>query len=317
MSAPDLTVAYITSRNHPKFDWFFDSLMRQVGIQTVRQVIVVDMLADVPNRKETVKILSHGVPLLHTLPKPNIWQGKHRITKDNWWAASNARNTAIALCRTDWLACMDDRAVLLPGWIETVHKAIKGGYIVAGAYEKRIHMKVSSGTITHLGSHSGAAVNSDKDTRELFLKQKSLPIPFDCGGEWLFGCNFALPIACALQVNGFPEDYCDSLSMEDVVFGMILKNSGFKIKYDYRMKMVEDRTPSESGPVIHRTDKGKSPDDKSHAVLRVFHGAKTSKNSYNLSKLRVHVLKGQEWPAPTAPHKDWYDGQPIKEFRST
>lgn len=307
------TIAYITSRNHPRFDWFFDSLRRQHGVQNIDQVIVVDLFAGQDERRVQVRECAGNLNLLHVEPKPSIWQGKHRITKDDWWNASGSRNTAFALCRSEWIAFLDDRCVLQPGWVDTVMMAIRGGYIVAGAYEKRVNMVAVKGVIADLGVAGGPSI-SGSDSREAYCKSKKTPMPFKCGGEWLFGCNFALPLVCGLQVNGFPEDYCDGVSMEDVIFGMILFNAGFKLCYDHRMKMIEDRTPGETGPTIHRKDKGVSPKDKTHKLLEVFKGAKTSKNSYNLSLLRQKVLRGEPFPMPTAKTVDWYDSQPIKDF---
>ena len=60
----------------------------------------------------------------------------------------------------------------------------------------------------------------------------------------MFGCTFALPLEWALQMNGF-EEGCDGLSMEDVIFGLMLKNNGFRIDYDPQMRMIEDRTEGE------------------------------------------------------------------------
>ena len=51
----------------------------------------------------------------------------------------------------------------------------------------------------------------------------------NCGGGWLFGCTMALPLAWALEVNGF-EEGCDSLTGEDYIFGLMLDNSGRRIE---------------------------------------------------------------------------------------
>lgn len=317
-----LTIAYITSRNEPRFDWFFDSLRIQHGIEAVSRAIIVDLFAAQPERRAKVRECAGSIPFLHVEPKPNLWQGKHRLTKEDWWAASSARNTAFVYCRTEWIALLDDRCVLLPGWLDGVANAMRHGYIVAGAYEKRNNLKVDKGVIVESGveiseglDRKGKTVpTTGKDVREIQCKENGWTLPHKCYGNWLFGCNLALPLVCALQVNGYPEDYCNGVSFEDVIFGQILEHNGFDIRYDYRMKIIEDRTPGETGPIIHRRDKGVSPDDKTHKLLEVFRTAKTSKNSFNLSKERADVLRGLPWPMPIAARNDWYDGQPISEM---
>ena len=233
-----LTIAYITSRSEPMFNWFLDSLSRQVGKDSAK-VIIVDSL------KQERPITGDGI--VHVEPKPSIWQGKYRITKTDWWAVSNARNTALCLCETDWIAFLDDRCVLMPGWYDCLKQAIRHGYAVCGSYEKRAGMTVESGVIKHGGTVTGedARIGNDNGV---------VRVP---GGEWMFGCNFALPLEWALQVNGVDQT-CDGLSMEDAIFGLQLQNNGFPIMYDKRMKIVEDRTPEHCGPVMRREDKGES-----------------------------------------------------------
>src|SRR5512138_129803 len=112
----NLTIGLITSRTRPMLKWFFDSLRPQIKPEDNIRVIVVDLFADDPKRRTAVANSAGSIPFTHVEPKPNYYQGKHRLTKDQWWAASSARNTVFALCRTDWVACCDDRCVLLPNW---------------------------------------------------------------------------------------------------------------------------------------------------------------------------------------------------------
>ncbi|HUV12671.1 MAG TPA: hypothetical protein VMY18_03445, partial [Acidobacteriota bacterium] len=63
-------------------------------------------------------------------------------------------------------------------------------------------------------------------------------------------------------------------------------------------------------------DKGVSPNDKSHAALSKFGRLNRTQHPWNLREVREHVLSGGDWPSVSAfPKNDWYDGQPICEFK--
>lgn len=302
-----ITIAYITAREEPCFDWFVESLEREVnkelgGKWGLLRVIVVDSLRN--RRKAFVTVPGNAI---HCLPKPTTWQGKERLTKQDWWAAANARNTAICLCETEWIAFLDDRSVILPGWLNAIEEAQKGRYVVAGSYEKRTGMTCISGIIRHAGIVIG------EDSREEHRKKVDASIPMNCGGEWLFGCNFALPLEWALEVNG-QDEFCDGLGTEDCMFGIHLQNANKPIKFDPRMKIVEDRTPSAITGSIIRRDKGVSPNDKSHAMVDKLKGLSRASHPHDLRKIRHDALKGYGFPKATWPTHDWYDGQPLGEM---
>lgn len=308
----NLTIAYVTSRKQPNMEWFGLSLRNQVLPGESLDIIVVDLHC--PHETKELKdsqirnLWLGGTALensriVFTPPKPTVWQGEHRLTKENWWAASNARNTGICLCKTDWIAFCDDRCVLTPTWLQSVRDAMAGNYCVLGSYEKRINMKVENGVIIEPGEVTG------KDCREPVAEGKIVRAP----GQWLFGCTFALPLEWALNVGGFPEDYCDGLSMEDVIFGLTLEHNNYLLKYNPSMKIIEDRTPSELGEPMKRSDKGVSPNDKSHKVLEVFQTAKTAMNSFDIRKVRESVMAGNPFPKPSASHFDWYDKTLIRD----
>lgn len=246
-------------------------------------------------------------------PKPTVWQGKHRLTKDDWWAAANARNTAIALCKTDWIAFVDDRSVLAPTWLEAVVAAMDGNYAVCGPYEKRVGMTVENGYIKNGGIITGQDNRLAYVTQHWTDPRHKLTNPYDCPGNWWYGCSTALPLEWALQVGGYDET-CDGLSGEDYVFGLMLQNNRFPIKYDTRMAIVEDRTADKLGPTMIRRDKGTSPDDKSHELLNMLRDQREAQHGFDLRKLRAAVLAGNPWPKPWGPTKDFYDGQPLSEM---
>lgn len=291
-----LTIVYVTARHEPKLAWFLSSLNRETGNDySNTKIIVVDSFAIEPKQFASY---------LLTPPKPTIWQGKHRITKEDWWAKCNALNTGIALCDTEWIAFVDDRCVLSHGWLQCIQDSMIHNYAVCGSYEKRSNMKVENGEIID----GGELLGQDIRTQRGFPHRTA---------DW-YGGSGALPLEWCLRVNGFPEDVTDGLGFEDIAFGILLRNNHLDLYYDSRMRIIEDRTPTEIGGALKRASKPSPNDDKFQAkdyrILSIMHGSTTSGNSYNLTELREKVLRGEPFPPPTASHYDWFDGQPISEM---
>lgn len=305
----NLTIAYITSRREPNSHWFFDSLRNQIS-DFVPTVIVVDSGFSKDR-------FPHGGGYINEvfnfLPKPTIWQGKHRITKEDWWAKSNALNTAIILCETEWIAFVDDRSVLCDCWLQCVREAILGGYAVCGSYEKRSNMKVENGVITDMGEFLGEdeRPQSDHPVSQIEWNGKSIQV------DW-YGGSGALPLDWCLKVNGFSEDLCDGLGSEDAMFGKTLRCAGYPIRYDSRMRIIEDRTPSEIDGALKRADKNsdKGFEAKSWQIVKAFWHQEVSGNSYDIRQHRVRVQAGEDLQniMPSASHYDWYDGQFIGDM---
>lgn len=264
----------------------------------------VELLVIDAHEERTIVRSVHG-ECSYSPPKPNVWQGKHRLTKDQWWAKCNALNTALCLCKTDWICFLDDRCVVMPGFLNAIRDAVGGRYIMAGAYEKRINMKVENGVIVEPSEVIG------KDCREPHGRRP-------CVGEWLFGCCLAGPVEWFLRVNGWPEILCDSMSFEDVIMGKILANNHYPMLYDPRAKIIEDRTPSELGTPMRRTAKEKYPNDtgdKAHEALRRVVGMKRSENPFgDIRELRARVQNGEPFPVLNKPETDWFDGMPVADF---
>lgn len=306
-----LTIVYTTGRPEPKFEWFMDSLHNQMMPNETIDLIFVsffevssykDIFSKISPRKDGINKLSN---IRIVKPKPSLWQGEHKITRDEWWAASNARNTGICLCKTEWIAFVDDRCVLTPTWLQAIREAMDKNYAVCGAYEKRHSMTVENGAIKHGGIVTG------RDNREIIATST----PFPCGGEWWYGCTNALPMEWVLKVGGY-EQLMDGLSFEDVIFGLMLQNNGYPIRYDTRMKMVEDRSQDALGMTFKRTDKGElgTVKDKSHASLYRFGKALQTTNRNQLLESRAAVLAGNPFPTLLDPDTDWFDGKPIRDF---
>lgn len=305
-----LAIAYITSREKCEIGWFFDSLRNQ---GTAAQIIVVDLFAAQDERRVAFRSMAVR-EIDHVCPKPNIFQGAYRVTKDQWWAKSNAINTALCLCRHEWICFLDDRLVLAPGWLDAVNRAIEGDYAMCGAYEKRHNMNVENGYIIDMGILDGSDPRSPggKDHRESVSGGlRKAP------GSWWFGACNVIRLEWLLEINGYPEK-CDSVSHEDSITGLILENNRFDMRYDPSCKVIEDRTPSELGTPMARTCKERFPHDttdKTHTILNWARTAKRSDNDFDIRQLRDKIQRGEPWPIPTDPNPlDWFDNEPIKDF---
>ena len=317
-----ITIAFITGRAQPRLDWLLDSLEAQVQPDDRLELVLVDRLGR--SAEELCARLSpaapleheHGIPVaqnalprpwltnvIEVEPKPNPWQGKHRITSVDWWAKSNAINTALVYCQTDYIAFVDDACRLSPTWLDAVRMGdVARKSVLAGAYEK-----LENGSV--VADHREQACPNGKR---------------NCGGGWLYGCTYALPLEWALAVNG-AEEGCDGMGTEDYIFGLMLSNRGYRIDYVPSMKVTQDR--GEVATVnrtagIRRTDKGVSPNDKSHAALARFGSRSRTEFTPDLRELRIGVSefpdgwqeRKRPWPMPDPDARDWYDGQPIREM---
>jgi len=305
-----LTIAYITNRRNPRFHWFCDSLVREVGSDLdVCDVLVVDYWKN--NRPlETDKF-----NFKHVAPKPTVWQGPYRLTSIEYFAASNTRNTAICHAKGDHIVFVDDLSVIMPGWYGAVKEAIAGGYIGLGAYKKVRNLVVEDGVPTFEECEKGV------DHR---LKHSKDGQPIPAKGEWLYGCSFVAPVEALLQVNGFDED-ADSMGGEDYLLGLMLQFHGWKMVYDPRMFTIEsDEAHGEERPFMRlikpHTARSKFREkDASHAILHMVtqrgrHKAPNYFGHGGIRALRERILAGEDFPVFQIPEHHWCDGQPLREM---
>ena len=286
------TIVYQTSRRDPRLDWIIDDLHLQSHRDDQIELIVVDALGR-PAAEIGYRPIPAVVRLIEATPKPNLWQGPQRVTSRDWWAVSNARNTGAVLCGTDYLVFLDDRCHLGDGWLATVRQGEREREsVVAGSYSKFEDGKASVDHRLRAFPHGR----------------------HNCGGGWLYGCNFALPLAWYLDVNGH-EEGCDGLSGEDYIMGLMLANQGRRIDFRPELFSRQDR-PASATHGFARRDKGVSPDDKSHAALERFGKRMRTEFTPDLRELRGRVARGEAFPDVdrTIEHVDWYDGQPIRDM---
>lgn len=295
-SSPDdtivkVTIVYITGRRDPRLSWAVDDLHHQLRSKDEIHLIVVDALNRSPAQLGVDVQTSKLKSMIVTLPKPNIWQGAHRVTSVDWWANSNARNTGIVLCKTDYIAFLDDRCHLGPQWLEAVRAGErKQESVIVGSYDKHEDGKI---TVDH------RRIQCPNGKR-------------DCGGGWLYGCTLALPLKWCLEANGF-EEGCDGLSGEDYIFGFMLENNDHRIDFVPSLFVSLERSHPHTNTYI-RVDKGVSPNDKSHAAIDRFKKRKRAEFTPDLKAIRDQIARGGSFPIPdpSGDYRDWYDGTPIR-----
>lgn len=287
----------------PRIQWFFDSLKAQDPLDQVR-VIVIDRCKGKRNGQWPQITRSY----IHSTPKPCVWQGEHRLTQQDWFAAANARNTGLCLCDTKWIAYVDDLSVLMPGWLERVQKAMEENYIVFGAYKKVWNLVIEKGEA------------KTWEERPLGIDSRLSEAKEDCqtvAGSWLFGCSLAGPTEAFLLVNGWPE-WADGMSLEDCLMGTMIGNTNqYSFRYDKKMLTVESAEDHFVEPSLRRADKGVSPRDKSHRAVDIAMQSTRSPNYFDetgIRGLRERVLAGDPFPIMKIPQHDWYDGQPIADM---
>jgi hypothetical protein len=291
-----ITIAFITGRAEPHLDWLLESLAPQVVESDEIHVLVIDSLERTAEELGVLPHYGQWVPDVHVSPpKPTPWQGSHRITTCDWWAKSSAMNTAIVLCDTNYIVFVDDCCHVGPKWLETVRRGeLDRRSVLAGTYDK-----IERGVVT-------------ADHRRI-LSPNGKP---DCGGGWLYGCTFALPLAWALEING-AEEGCDGMGTEDYIFGFMLSNNGRVIDFVPDMAVMQERVeislPGVPSIRLQRTDKGTSPNDKSHAALERFSPRKRTEFTPDLRVLRSARAAGKlTWPLPDPNMRDWFDQELIR-----
>lgn len=324
-SNPVLTVAYLTARKVPHIEWFAASLLREVGDhQDAIRVLVIDFYAeghrdgdrwtqaDADGRNHQTKgafgIRGFSSAPFISPPIWGVWQGPHRITKDNWWAKADYLNAAIALCRTDWLAVVDDLSVLRPGWLAAAREATAWPGITCGAYRKVNALVVKDGDVESFVDHPAGM-----DSRVRFYGLRDIS---PCPGYRMFTCNFVAPVAALLSVDGFPQ-MTHGLGYEDCETGKMIERTGVPFRFDPRMMIYESEELHHVGPTMLRSDPGATPNDKSHAFIDRASRLLRWPNHFGpggLAAVRQRVLAGEPLPIITEPSVEWWTGKDLSEL---
>jgi hypothetical protein len=340
----ELTIAWMTSRKDACFDWFCDSLHREcAGEYSGIQVMAIDYWAAPWFDRSTASLIAQAdVDSLHAhedrrsyivnclrapmerfswaAPKPCPWQGRYRQTREDWFAAANARNTALALCKTDWICYVDDLSCLVPGWLEAVYNSMRlDDTVTCGAYRKVRDLTVVNGEIVKFSPNlvddgKGGKCDAGLDNR---MKNARNDDPIAAQGNWMFGCSVVAPVKAFLSVNGWDER-CDGMGSEDYCTGIAMQKRGWKFRYVPKMLTYESEERHHTEPSFKRSDYGTSPDDKSHAMLRLAqNGNGWIPNNFgigDLARLRNRTAEGQPFPSPPRNAPEWYTGKLLCEL---
>jgi hypothetical protein len=340
-----LTVSYQTSRKHCQFWWFISSLRRQAKERWGGgrlQVVVVDFWAqelpwykwgkeEVKARLAHFKSMASEFPFLHVPPKPTVNQGPHRLTKNDYFSPSNARNTALCCAKGEWLAYVDDVSVLRPEWLKAVELAMNGNYICCGAFRKVKNLVVEKGLVKSFDPHMQDVLDKDGkptgEKKDVGMDSRWMQVPsldaVDCPPSWLFGCSVVVPCSALEKINGWPEAVCDSTGVgaEDGYVGIALKNTGHNLKYDKRMLTYESEELHGQQPQMLRMNKGdknKPKEMKDWKAVYMLKDATRFDNNFHpfpdVAALRRNIVNGGSFPVPTEPKMDWYDSQPLSEL---
>lgn len=303
-----LTISFCTARAEPHFEWFAYSLKRELEANTDMKlsdvrVVIVDSWA--PARSFEFDGLPVGFfnSFIHLAPKPTAWQGFYKQTKVDWFANSNARNTAICMAPDGYIAFVDDLSVLMPGWLRCVRDAMDGEYIACGAYRKVFQLEVGANVkyVDNPHGHDGR------------FRYGSDHVAIPCDGRWMYGCSVAAPVQAFIDINGYPES-CDGMGYEDSVCGLVIERRGYQHRYDRRMLTLESEEGHHAGTPMKREDPGQSPNDKSHAMLARYANATRFDNPFDLGAMRQMALAGGDFPLPAPDQVEWFSGTKLSEL---
>ena len=253
-----LSIVYITFRENCKFEWFIDSLVQQ-SIPEQRefiQIIVVDGLLDNPDtdfeRKNVIKnMVNNQFDLVHVPPKPTAWQGKYRVTPENYFAAANTRNTGVCYAKYNYIAFHDDLGCPSQTWLKSVLQAKSKNEVHCGAYTKAYDIVVEHGIVV-------SKRDNGVDHRLSVYRQDISP----AYSSHFFGSSFCMPIELYFTLNGINE-MCDGNAGEDYEFGMRMIRAGISFFYNKGMFIYEseDIFGSDRERKCIRADPKKDPND--------------------------------------------------------
>jgi len=254
-----LSIVYITFREHCKFEWFVDSLLAQTdeSLRKSIQIIVVDGLLHDPavtesDRRDFIKnCVGNHFELVHVPPKPTAWQGKYRVTSENYFAAANTRNTGACYAKYDYIAFHDDLGCPSQTWLQSVLNARLKNEVHCGAYTKAHDIVVESGVVV-------SKRDNGVDHRLSVYRQDISP----AYNSHFYGSSFCMPLELYFKLNGINE-MCDGNAGEDYEFGARIMKSGVQFYYDKLMFIYESEEifGSDRERKCIRADPKKNPND--------------------------------------------------------
>jgi hypothetical protein len=167
-----ISIIFITFRENCKFEWFIQSLMNQcnkINFFLIQIIIVDGFLQYLNNEKEQERrtyfsnLIDSKFDFIHIEPKPTHWQGRYKVTKNDYFAAANTRNTGVCYAKHPYIAFHDDLGCPSQTWLNSILFAMSKNLIQCGAYTKAFDMKVDNGILV---SKRDSAASVDVRLRE-------------------------------------------------------------------------------------------------------------------------------------------------------
>ena len=321
-----------TARSNPQWRWMADSIARQTPalLSDVEWVVVDAKLWDDPasRRQELAAaarpLLALGAGLVHIQPKPCAWQGPNRLTRGQFFALSNARNTGLVVARGERIIALDDCSVVADDWLAG-HLRYPPTALVAGSFFTYRTAKVVDGVV----------VEGDPGPYGLDSRVAIEPEPCRTNAGWLYGLSCSYPLEAALRVNGADEKYDSQAGGEDCDQAIRMERAGYAAYWDPRIRIFQileshepvfetsawnmnqpvRRTPKEL--VVRRDQASHFANEvlAERLVLDDIDRYLPLGNPFDLREMRAHYkATGQMLPHPFESDVDWRDGQPLAEM---
>lgn len=324
------SILYCTARSEPRFDWLNDSLLNAGIADHDVELLVIDAKlwggSDVRRgqfERCAEGLRAAGVQITHIPPKPSRWQGPARLTKSDYFALANARNTGLIVARGQRIIALDDCSVVDRGWL-TGHLGWPDDVLVAGSFFTYKTAIVKDGVVQ--GGDQGAY---GPDPR-----QAQAPTPGRTNGGWMYGLSSSYPVEAAVRVNGSDELYDSQGGSEDCDFGVRMERAGFACFWDpriiiYQVLETHEAVLEHSGWGLNQAVKRKPKelkvrrDGQMHFANEVLIERLCLDeldrylplgNNFSIAEMRSHYERTHEFLPVQFDPVDWRDGQQLSEM---
>lgn len=324
-----ISIVYLTNRKQHHFEWFLDGLKNQLKKYNIPiEVIFVDYNCNENNWWDG----QFDFKLTHVSPLPTPYQGKHRVTTEDYFCGANAHNSGAVHAIYPYLVFVDDLTCLGENWLEGIIEGAKENYVTLGTYQKHSKMIVENGILI-----SSEVDNSGIDSRwNLCDDNEKIKVP----ANYLYGCSFGLPTQTYFDLNGMNVG-CDSLGYEDADLAIRLERLGVECYYNKKVLTIESIEGHQFGTVMKRVDPvtdlssyykvlnnfGLSSSiypveankDQSHAMIEIVRQLDSLKafwNYFDLSELRDKIKRGEGIALADMeyPSHHWFTDVPLSEM---
>ena len=315
-----LTFITCTKRQDPKFEWLFESLANSwahAGKPSAEWLIVDGCLWDDPERSAKISdlALTFSVPsVVHLTPKPTVWQGPARLTKQDYWALNNARNTGIIHASGDHLVLFDDCMVVDCNFVARHAAAEARKIALCGSFKSYTTATVVKGNIEQGDLHPIGT-----DSRGTTMQRGY--------GSWAWGLNFSVPLVYAVMANGYDEMYDGQAGSDDCDFGVRLERLRCPLVFDPSCLVYQVLTTHEAvgGHAGWGTQDKISPKELQLKTGRIAFAnekliEKLVEDPFRFLPLHTwtDIKSARNTGIPGAiadqPAVDWRDGQPLAEM---